>query len=107
MMNARIFSIAGVAAALVMGASAAQANPFEGDQAIAPHVATASAVSRADVQAQLASAQQQGTMLLQGDRVQPNAYEQGGHLARAAVVKAAHDALVAGQLPQGESAFGE
>ena len=59
-MNARIFSIAG-AAALMLGATMAHANPFEGDQAITP---------------------------------------------RAEVVKAAHDAMVAGKIPDGES-FGE
>ena len=106
-MNARIFSIAGVAAALMMGSVAAQANPFEGDQAIAPRTAATSAVSRSDVQAQLVDARQHGTMLLKGDRLQANAYEQGqGALSRAEVVQAAHEALIAGKLPEGES-FGE
>lgn len=105
-MNARIFAIAGVAA-VMMGAGVAQANPFEGDQAIAPRAAATSAVSRADVQAQLADAQKNGTMILKGDRLQANVYEQGqGQLSRAEVVKAAHDALIAGKLPEGES-FGE
>ena len=107
MMNARIFSIAGVAAALMMGSVAAQANPFEGDQAIAPRAAATSSLSRADVQAQLVAAQQNGTIILKGDRLQANAYEQGqGALSRAEVVQAAHEALIAGKLPEGES-FGE
>ncbi len=53
MMNARIFSIAGLAAVLAMGAGVAQANPFEGDQAIAPRAAATSSLSRAQVQTQL------------------------------------------------------
>ncbi|MFG5776992.1 DUF4148 domain-containing protein [Comamonas sp. J-3] len=105
-MNARIFSIAGVAA-LMLGAGVAQANPFEGDQAIAPHQSLTSAVSRADVQAQLNAAEKNGTMILNGDRLQANVYEQGqGQLSRAEVIKGAHDAMVAGKLPEGES-FGE
>ena len=105
-MNARIFAIAGVAA-VMMGAGVAQANPFEGDQAIAPRAAATSAVSRADVQAQLADAQKNGTMILKGDRLQANVYEQGkSQLSRAEVVKGAHDAMIAGKLPEGES-FGE
>ena len=105
-MNARIFSIAGMAA-LMLGSGMAQANPFEGDQAIAPHTPVTSAVSRADVQAQLSTAEKNGTMLLKGDQLQANVYEQGkGQLSRAEVVKAAHDALVAGTLPEGDS-FGE
>ena len=71
MMNARIFSIAGLTAVLAMGAGVAQANPFEGDQAIAPRAAATSSLSRAEVQAQ------------------------------------AHQALVAGKLPQGNGSFGE
>ncbi len=106
-MNARTFYIATVAAALMLGAGAASANPFEGDQAIAPRTAATSAVSRSDVQAQLVDARQHGTMLLKGDQLQANVYEQGkGQLSRAEVVKAAHDALVAGTLPEGDS-FGE
>jgi len=104
-MNARIFSIAG-AAALMLGATMAQANPFEGDQAITPRAAATSAVSRADVQTQLADAQKNGTMILKGDKLQANAYESGSSLTRAEVVKAAHDAMVAGKIPDGES-FGE
>ena len=103
-MNARIFAIA---ASLALGATVAQANPFEGDQAIAPRAAATSSLSRADVQAQLVAAQQNGTMILKGDRLQANAYEQGqGALSRAEVVQAAHEALIAGKLPEGES-FGE
>ena len=103
-MNARILAIA---ATLALGASVAQANPFEGDQAIAPRAAATSSLSRADVQAQLVAAQQNGTMILKGDRLQANAYEQGqGALSRAEVVQAAHEALIAGKLPEGES-FGE
>ena len=104
-MNARIFSIAG-AAALMLGAGLAHANPFEGDQAITPRAAATSAVSRADVQTQLADAQKNGTMILKGDKLQANAYESGNGLTRAEVVKAAHDAMVAGKIPDGES-FGE
>ncbi len=106
-MNARILSIATVAAALTLGAGMAQANPFEGDQAIAPHAVASSSLSRADVTAQLVAAQKDGTMILKGDRLQANAYEQGSQLSRAEVVKAAHDALIAGHLPEGDSAFGE
>lgn len=104
-MNARIFSIAGVAA-LMLGAGVAQANPFEGDQSIAPHTVATSAVSRADVQAQFVDAQKNGTLLFKGDQLQANAFEKGSSLSRAEVVKAAHDARVAGTLPEGES-FGE
>ena len=104
-MNARIFSIAGVAA-LMLGAGVAQANPFEGDRSIAPPVAATSAVSRADVQAQFVEAQKNGTLLFKGDQLQANAFEKGSSLSRAEVVKAAHDARVAGTLPEGES-FGE
>lgn len=105
-MNARIFSIAG-AAALMLGAGVAQANPFEGDRSIAPPVAATSAVSRADVQAQFVEAQKNGTLLFKGDQLQANAFEKGSsNLSRAEVVKAAHDARVAGTLPEGES-FGE
>ena len=105
-MNARIFAIA---ASLALGATVAQANPFEGDQAIAPRATATSAVSRADVQAQLADAQKHGTMLLKGDQLQTNVYERGepqGQLSRAAVIQGAHDARTAGTLPEGES-FGE
>jgi hypothetical protein len=106
-MNARILSIASVTAALLMGAGVAQANPFEGDQAIAPRTVATSSLGRADVQAQLADAQKNGTMILKGDQLQTNAFEQGSQLSRADVVKAAHDALVAGHLPEGEGALGE
>ena len=105
-MNARIFSIAGVAA-LMLVAGVAQAHPFEGDQSIAPPVAATSAVSRAEVQAQFVEAQKNGTLLFKGDQLQANAFEKGSsNLSRADVVKAAHDARVAGTLPEGES-FGE
>lgn len=104
-MNARIFSIAGVAA-LMLGAGVAQANPFEGDQSIAPHTVATSAVSRAEVKAQFVDAQKNGTLLFRGDQLQANAFEKGSSLSRAEVVKAAHDARVAGTLPEGES-FGE
>ena len=107
-MNARIFSIAGMAA-LMLGSGMAQANPFEGDQAIAPHTPVTSEVSRADVQAQLSTAEKNGTMLLKGDQLQTNVYERGepqGQLSRAAVIQGAHDARTAGTLPEGES-FGE
>ena len=101
-MNARIFSIAGVAA-LMLGAGVAQANPFEGDRSIAPTVATTSAVSRADVQAQLADAQKTHTMVVQGDKVAVNAYEMGkGQLSRAEVAQAAHQAMVNGSIVDGE-----
>ena len=99
-MNARIFAIA---ASLVLGATAAQANPFEGDQAIAAKATATSAVSRADVQAQLADAQKNHTMVIQGDKVAVNAYEMGkGQLSRADVVSAAHQALVNGSIVDGE-----
>ncbi|MCS4294488.1 hypothetical protein M2375_002721 [Comamonas sp. BIGb0152] len=104
-MNARIFSIAGVAA-LMLGAGVAQANPFEGDQSIAPHTVATSAVSRTEVRAQFIDAQKNGTLLFRGDQLQANAFEKGSSLSRAEVVKAAHDARVAGTLPEGES-FGE
>lgn len=107
MMNARIFSIAGLTAVLAMGAGVAQANPFEGDQAIAPRVAATSSLSRAEVQAQLVDAQKNGTLLLKGDKLQANPYEQGQGLSRGAVVQAAHDALIAGKLPEGNGSFGE
>ena len=106
-MNARIFSIAGLAAVLAMGAGVAQANPFEGDQAIAPRVAATSSLSRAEVQAQLVDAQKNGTLLLKGDKLQANPYEQGQGLSRGTVVQAAHDALIAGKLPEGNGSFGE
>lgn len=101
-MNARIFSIAGVAA-LMLGAGVAQANPFEGDQSIAPHVAATSAVSRADVQAQLAEARKTNTMIAQGNQSTLNAYELGkGQLSRAEVTQAAHQALANGSILEGE-----
>ena len=99
-MNARIFAIA---AALVLGATVAQANPFEGDQAIAGKGTATSAVSRADVQAQLADAQKTHTMVVQGDKVAVNAYEMGkGQLSRAEVAQAAHQAMVNGSIVDGE-----
>lgn len=101
-MNARIFSIAGVAA-LMLGAGVAQANPFEGDRSIAPPVATTSAVSRADVQAQLAEARKTNTMIAQGNQSTLNAYELGkGQLSRAEVTQAAHQALANGSILEGE-----
>ena len=57
-MNARILAIA---ATLALGATVANANPFEGDQAIAARATATSAVSRADVQAQLADFETQLT----------------------------------------------
>ena len=99
-MNARIFAIA---AALALGATVAQANPFEGDQAIAGKATATSAVSRADVQAQLADAQKTHTMVVQGDKVAVNAYEMGkGQLSRAEVTQAAHQAMVNGSIVEGE-----
>ena len=101
-MNARIFAIAGVAA-VMMGAGVAQANPFEGDQAIAPRAAATSAVSRADVQAQLAEARKTNTMIAQGNQSTLNAYELGkGQLSRAEVTQAAHQALANGSILEGE-----
>ena len=99
-MNARIFAIA---ASLALGATVAQANPFEGDQAIAAKATATSAVSRADVQAQLADAQKNHAMVIQGDKVAVNAYEAGkGQLTRAEVVQAAHQAMVNGSIVEGE-----
>ena len=99
-MNARILMIA---ASLALGSVTAQANPFEGDQAIAAKTAAASAVSRADVQAQLADAQKNHTMVVQGDKVAVNAYEMGkGELSRAAVVQAAHNAMLNDSIVDGE-----
>ena len=99
-MNARIFAIA---ASLALGATVAQANPFEGDQAIAPHTTATSSVSRADVQAQLADAQKNHTMVVQGDNVALNAYEMGkSQLSRAEVTQAAHQAMVNGSIVEGE-----
>ncbi len=106
-MNARIFSIAGVAAALMMGSVAAQANPFEGDQSIAPKTAATSTLTRAEVQAQVTEAQRNGTMAVMGDRV--NTYDgarQTSTLTRAQVQAEARQAMLAGKLPEGES-FGE
>ena len=107
-MNARIFSIAGVAAALVMGMASAQANPFEGDRSIAPQVSTASTLTRAEVQAQVNESQRNGAMAVIGDRL--NTY--GGHaptstLTRAQVQAEARAAMAAGKLPGGDGAFGE
>ena len=73
-MNARIFAIA---ASLALGATVAQANPFEGDQAIAAKSAATSGLTRAEVQAQLVDAQKNHTMVVQGDKVAVNAYEAG------------------------------
>ena len=99
-MNARILAIA---ATLALGATVANANPFEGDQAIAGKATAVSAVSRADVQTQLADAQKNGTMLLKGDAVTVNAYEMGkGQLSRDQVVQAAHQALLDGSIVDGE-----
>ena len=98
-MNARIFSIAGLAAVLAMGAGVAQANPFEGDQAIAPRVAATSSLSRAEVQAQLVDAQKNGTLLLKGDKLQANPYEQGQGLShrRAADTELSREFLFGGE----------
>ncbi|MEG0973420.1 MAG: hypothetical protein RSD57_03150 [Comamonas sp.] len=99
-MNARIFAIA---ASLALGATVAQANPFEGDQAIAAKATATSAVSRADVQAQLADAQKTNTMVMQGDKVAMNTYEMGkSQLSRADVVSAAHQAMLNGDIVEGE-----
>ena len=99
-MNARIFAIA---ASLALGATVAQANPFEGDQAIAAKSAATSGLTRAEVQAQLADAQKNHTMVVQGDKVAVNAYEAGkGQLTRAEVVQAAHQAMVNGSIVEGE-----
>ena len=99
-MNARILMIA---ASLALGSVAAQANPFEGDQAIAGKATAVSAVSRADVQTQLADAQKNHTMVVQGDKVAVNAYEMGkGELSRAAVVQAAHNAMLNDSIVDGE-----
>ncbi|WP_395023919.1 hypothetical protein [Comamonas odontotermitis] len=99
-MNARILAIA---ATLALGATVANANPFEGDQAIATRATATSAVSRADVQAQLADAQKNHTMVVQGDKVAVNAYEMGkGQLSRAEVTQAAHQAMVNGSIVEGE-----
>ena len=107
MKNARNFSMAAMAAALVMGAGVAQANPFEGDQAIAPK-AVVSTLSRAQVQAELVAAQRNGSMPLVGDRINTYSGErQTSTLSRAEVQAQAHQALVAGKLPQGNGSFGE
>ena len=99
-MNARIFAIA---ASLALGATVAQANPFEGDQAIAAKSAATSGLTRAEVQAQLVDAQKNHTMVVQGDKVAVNAYEAGkGQLSRAEVVQAAHQAMVNGSIVEGE-----
>ncbi|MCD2167852.1 hypothetical protein [Comamonas koreensis] len=99
-MNARILAIA---ATLALGASVAQANPFEGDQAITPQAAATSAVNRADVQAQLAEARKTNTMIAQGNQSTVNAYELGkGQLSRAEVTQAARQALANGSILEGE-----
>ena len=99
-MNARIFAIA---ASLALGATVAQANPFEGDQAIAAKSVATAGLTRAEVQAQLADAQKNHTMVVQGDKVAVNAYEMGkGQLSRAEVTQAAHQAMVNGSIVEGE-----
>lgn len=99
-MNARIIAIA---ATLALGATVAQANPFEGDRSIAPQTSATSAVNRADVQAQLVEARKSNTMIAQGNQSTMNAYELGkGQLSRAEVTQAARQALANGSILEGE-----
>ncbi|QMV72306.1 DUF4148 domain-containing protein [Comamonas piscis] len=99
-MNARILAIA---ATLALGASVAQANPFEGEHSVAPQASATSAVSRADVQAQLVEARKTNMMIAQGNQSTMNAYELGkGQLSRAEVTQAARQALANGSILEGE-----
>ena len=72
-MNARIFAIA---ASLALGATVAQANPFEGDQAIAAKSVATTGLTRAEVRAQAianppASGVFDGSTVAQQHRVAP------------------------------------
>ena len=88
-------------------ASAATTAPVGNGSDYPAYPAAHSTLTRADVQAQFVEAQKNGTLLFKGDQLQANAFEKGSsNLSRAEVVKAAHDARVAGTLPEGES-FGE
>ena len=108
MMNARFFSIAGVTAALLMGAATAQANPFEGDRSIAPSTVATSVLTRAEVQAQVTDSQRNGSMAVIGYRINTHqSSQQASTLTRAQVRAEAAAAMRAGKLHDGEGSFGE
>ncbi|MGE8318209.1 MAG: hypothetical protein ACN6O3_05630 [Comamonas sp.] len=104
-MNARILA---VAASLALGSVAAQAGSlFEGEGSNAPAVAATSQLSRADVVAQVAEANRNGSMAVIGDSMNFADSRQGASsLSRAEVSQQAAQALHAGRIANGES-YGE
>ena len=89
------------------GAFAATTAPVGNGSDYPAYPAATSQLTRAEVIAQVTEAQRNGSMAVIGDRVNTyNGQHQSSTLTRAEVIQGAHDAMVAGKLPEGES-FGE
>ena len=108
-MFSRNMSALMMAAGLVFAgaASAATTAPVGNGSDYPAYPASHSTLTRADVQAQVSEAQRNGAMAVIGDRLNTyGAENRSSGLTRAQVQQQAHEALVAGTLPEGES-FGE
>ncbi|MFA9284232.1 DUF4148 domain-containing protein [Comamonas sp. SY3] len=108
-MFARNMSALMMAAGLVFAgaASAATTAPVGNGSDYPAYPAAHSTLTRAEVQAKVTEAQRNGSMAVIGDRMNTFRAESApSTLSRAQVQQQAHDALVAGTLPEGES-FGE
>ena len=89
------------------GAFAATTAPVGNGSDYPAYPATTSQLTRAEVIAQVTEAQRNGSMAVIGDRINTlGAESRTSSLSRAQVQQQAHEALVAGTLPEGES-FGE
>ena len=110
MMKTRIFSAAGLAAALLLAgaAQAATTDPVGNGSDYPAYAPSTSHLTRAEVEAEVVQAQRNGTMVMHGDDM--NTYgeaERPSTLTREQVRKEAAEARRAGKIPQGNGYFGE
>ena len=101
--------VAGFALAGVAAQAATNTAPVGDTSNYPAYAPSTSTLSRADVQAQLAQAQRNGTMAMHGDQVTTydGQHPQTSSLSRAQVQAEAAAALRAGHLEGGEGTFGE
>lgn len=105
-----IFSAAGLAAALLLtgAAQAASTDPVGNGSDYPAYAPSTNSLTRAQVQAELAQAQRDGTMVMRGDHM--NTYgeaRQPSTRTREEVRNEAAAALRAGLIPEGDGYFGE
>ena len=110
MMKTRIFSAAGLAAALLFAgaAQAATTDPVGNGSDYPAYAPSTSHLTRAEVEAEVVQAQRDGTMVMRGDHM--NTYgeaRQPSTRTREEVRNEAAAALRAGKIPEGDGYFGE